>query len=169
MSQPGDHRLRRNTDAPSGPVFWIGNAIGMGIVAFGVWGLLRHSTQTMPWNFLKFFLGSLILHDMIWAPVVGVASLVLVRAVPVRVRPALQGTLIVTAAVVLVVGPALTGRGRNPNNLSILPHDYGTELLKVLAVVWIGGALVALVRMRRPATATDPAGPPELPAVPNGW
>lgn len=143
------HPVRRNTDAAGGPVFWIGTAIGMSIAAFGLWGLLQHADQTVPLNWLKFFLGGVILHDLIWAPVIALASYLLVRVVPRPVRPTLQGTLLVTAAVLLVVTPALTGRGRNANNPSILPQDYETQTLKVLGAVWIGGALVAVYRWRR--------------------
>lgn len=156
-------------DAPRGPVFWIGNALGMGLVAFGVYGLLVHSAQTVPLNWLTFVIGSVVLHDVVWAPAVGLASLVLVRVVPPRVRPALQGTLLVTVAVLLVATPVLTGRGRNPNNPSILPGDYGPDTLKVLAAVWVGGLLVAVFRWRREPTATDPPAAPQLPPARNGW
>lgn len=157
------------TDAPGGRLFWASNALGMGLLAFGVWGLLDHEAKTVPLNFLKFFVGSVLLHDAIWAPVVGLASVLVVRGVPRRVRPALQGTLLVSVAVILVVTPAWTGRGRNPNNPSILPGDYGPDLLKVLAVVWILGALVALRALRRPPTASDRPAAPELPPAQGGW
>lgn len=161
--------MARESDAPSGPAFWAGTAAGLGMVAFGAWGLLRHHTETMPLNWLAFFVGSVVLHDAVWAPAVGLASLVVVRFVPRRVRPALQGTLIVTTAVLLVVTPALTGRGRNPNNPSILPGHYATDALKVLAVVWAAGLLLAVRAARREPTAVDPPRPPVLPPVPNGW
>jgi hypothetical protein len=156
-------------DAPGGRAFWVGTALGLGIVAFGVLGLLRHRAETLPADFAKFFVGSLVLHDLLWAPLVGLASLVLVRTVPRRVRPALQGTLVVTVAVLLVATPVLTGRGRNPNNPSILPGDYGPDTLKVLAVVWAGGFLAALLALRRPPTAVDPEEAVEFPPGRHGW
>ncbi len=161
----------REDEAPGGRAFWLTTAVGMGIVAFGLLGLLRHSAQTVPANFAKFFVGSLVVHDLLWAPVVGLASLLFVRVVPRTVRPVLQGTLVVTVAVVLVAIPVLTGRGRNPNNPSILPGDYGTDLLKVLLVVWIAGAAVALLARRRPPTAVDPPRPWTDPRPPgnHGW
>jgi hypothetical protein len=157
------------TDAPGGPWFWAGTAVGMGMLAFGVYGLLEHSAETVPWDFLMFFVGGVVLHDGVWAPAVGLASLALVRVVPRHVRPALQGTLIVTVAVLLVVTPALTGRGRNPNNPSILPGHYGTDTLKVLAVVWLAGALLAARALRREPTAIDPPRPEEFPQDRGGW
>jgi hypothetical protein len=159
----------RDDDIPGGRAFWLTNAIGMGIVAFGLWGLLGHADQTRPWNWLKFVGGSVVLHDALWAPAVGLASLVLVRVVPARIRPILQGTLVVTVAVLLVATPVLTGRGRIPNNPSILPGDYGPDTLKVLAAVWLGGLVVGALAWRRPATATDPARAPDLPPARPGW
>lgn len=155
-------------DAPGGPLFWLSTAIGGGIILFGVLGLLRHHEQTVPSNWLKFVLGAVVAHDALWAPAVGLASLAFVRVVPGRVRPALQGTLLVSAAVVLVSIPVLTGRGRNPNNPSILPGHYGTALLEVLAVVWAAGAVAALLALRRAPTPTEDAPPPLPPARP-GW
>lgn len=168
-TKPRTSTRAEEVDAPGGGAFWIGNVIGLGILAFGVWGLLKHSDQTHPLNWLRFFVGAVITHDAIWAPIVGLASLAFVRVVPRRVRPALQGTLIVSVAAVLVVIPAWTGRGRNPNNPSILPGHYGTDLLKVLIVVWVAGALVAVRALRREPTAIDPPKPPDLPPVANGW
>ncbi len=158
-------------DEPGGRAFWLTNLAGMGIAAFGLAGLLRHADETMPWNWLTYLVGSLLIHDGLWAPAVGMASLLAVRTVPRRVRPALQGTLLVSVAVLLVATPVLTGRGRIPNNPSILPGDYGPDTLKVLAVVWAGGLLVALLALRRPPTATDPPAPWVDPRPPGnrGW
>ncbi|WP_354698079.1 hypothetical protein DSM112329_03743 [Paraconexibacter sp. AEG42_29] len=165
MSTPARQAAR---DAPGGPLFWISNAIGMGILVFGVVGLLRHQDATVPLNVLKFLAGSLIAHDALFAPLVGLGSLVIVRLVPRRVRPALQGTLIISAAVVLISIPVLTGRGRNPNNPSILPGDYGTGLLQVLAVVWAVGVIAAIRALLRPPVADDPPRAGTLPPQ-NGW
>lgn len=154
-------------DAPGGALFWLSSAVGGGILLFGVLGLLRHQAQTVPSNWLTFVLGAVVAHDALWAPAVGLASLLVVRLIPARVRPALQGTLLVSAAVVLVSIPVLTGRGRNPNNPSILPGHYGTALLEVLAVVWAAGAVAALLALRRPPAAGD--APPPLPPARPGW
>ena len=155
-------------DAPAGRLFWISNAIGMGILVFGVLGLLRHQDATVPANLLKFLAGSLIAHDALFAPLVGLGSLALVRLIPRHVRPTVQGTLIISAAVVLISIPVLTGRGRNPNNPSILPGDYGPSLLKVLAVIWVIGIATAIYALGKPPTAEDPphaaTGAPQ-----NGW
>lgn len=160
-------------DAPGGRVFWITNALGMGIMLFGVAGLLRHRDRTVPWDALTFLAGSLVAHDALFAPLVGLGSLLLVRIVPRRVRPVVQGTLVVSAAVVLISIPVLTGRGRNPNNPSILPGDYGPALLKVLAVVWAVGAVAALWtglrrRMGEPGTPEHVAPEPPV-ACRHGW
>lgn len=164
---PEQHRQAAE-DAPAGPLFWISTAVGMGILLFGVLGLLRHRDATVPTNVLQLLAGSVIAHDGLFAPLVGLGSLALVRLVPRRVRPTLQGTLLISAAVILISIPVLTGRGRNPNNPSILPGDYGPSLLKVLAVIWAVGIVAALLALRRPPTAEDPPRPDPLPTQ-TGW
>jgi hypothetical protein len=160
---------RRENEAPSGPWFWSGAAVGIGIVAFGVAGLIRNSARTMPASWAEFFVGGLVIHDGFWAPLVGLASLAFTRLLPAWLRPTAQGALIVTSACVLVTIPALTGRGRLATNPSILPNHYGPNLLGVIAFVWLAAALLALRARRRAPTATDPPRPHALPPRPQGW
>lgn len=158
----------RTSSAPGGRSFWVAAAIGGGVMAFGVAGLVRHRAQTMPGSWAEFLVGGLLIHDGLWAPVVGMSSLVLTRRLPAWLRPTVQGALIVSVACVLVTIPALTGRGRLPTNPSILPNDYGPNLALVLALVWCVAALHALWARRRPPTATDPPEPDVYPSQ-AGW
>jgi hypothetical protein len=130
-------------------VFWATSAIGMGVATFGVVGLLLASSQTRPLSWLTFFAGSLIVHDAIWAPAIALGSILLVRILPPWLRAPVQATLIVTAALVLVAIPVLGGFGRLASNPSILPGDYGSDLLKALAVVWVLGAGLSVHAWRR--------------------
>lgn len=164
MSSPG----HRTSQAPGGRWFWAGAAIGGAVMLFGIAGLIRHRAQTMPASWAEFLIGGLIIHDGLWAPIVGLASLALVRLLPAWARPTVQGALIVSIACVLVTIPALTGRGRLPTNPSILPNDYRGNLLLVLGVVWFAAALLLIVARRRPPTATDPPVPPVYPQT-TGW
>jgi hypothetical protein len=140
----------REQDAPGGRAFWILTALGLGVSGFGLAGLLRNSAMTHPANWARFFLGALIAHDLFLAPAVGIGSLLLARVLPDAVRSVVQGAIVVSGAVVIVSIPVLDGAGRNPNNPSILPHDYGHDLLIVLAAIWaVTGALLAWRRIRR--------------------
>lgn len=130
-------------------LFWPMTVAGLALSGYGLVKLIGDPRvgDTMSW--LKYFLGGLILHDLVWAPLVALGSVALVRVVPVRVRPVVQGALIVTATVLLVGYPAFTGNGRLPDNPSILPLDYGRNLAIVLVAVWA----VAAVLIARAALA----------------
>ena len=156
----GETRLGEHD--PSGPRFWIAAAVGLGIVAFGVRGLLSSNIVGSAQSWASFLIGGLILHDGLLAPVVIGVSVATVFLVGSRVRPVVQGTLYVVACAVAISIPVLTGQGRNPGNPSILPRDYWRDLAIVVGVIALCGAALALRRLRRPA-------PPEPAADPGGW
>jgi hypothetical protein len=107
------------------------------MLAFGVGGLLANAEETKPLNWLEFLIGGLLIHDAVAVPLTALVSVLLVRTVPARVRPAAMGALFVSASLVLVAIPVLDGSGRLPNNPSILPSQhYGRDLLIAVAVVW---------------------------------
>lgn len=124
--------------------FWPLTIAGMALSAYGLVGLLADVRVGDSMNWLVYFTGGLLVHDLVWAPLVALGSVALVRVVPARIRPVLQGTLIVTATVLLVAYPVVRGAGRLPNNPSLLPLDYPRNLVIVLAVVWaVAGLLMA--------------------------
>jgi hypothetical protein len=129
--------------------FWPMTIAGMALSAYGLIGLLGdvHVGDTMSW--LTYFAGGLIAHDLVWAPLVALGSVALVRVAPARVRPVIQGALIVTGTVLLVAYPVLNGSGRLANNPSILPLDYGPNLLIVLASVWVVAAALMVRAVKR--------------------
>lgn len=125
--------------------FWVGQAIGVAVIAFGLAGLLRNAAQTKPGSWLTFYLGALIVHDLLLAPIVFAVALVLARLVAPWARPAVQAGLLVTGVLVLVAIPVLGAWGRNPNNPSLLPGDPWRDLPIVLVAVW---AVVAAILLR---------------------
>jgi hypothetical protein len=140
----------REPAAPSGAAFWLCAAIGLTIVGFGVAGLLTQLEGPALTSWLKVFVGGLLVHDAIFAPLVVVGSVLLVRVVPASVRAPVQGALIVSCALVAIAIPVVGGYGRLANNPSLLPSDhYGTRLVAALAVVWLVAAVVAVVGLRR--------------------
>lgn len=147
---------------PQGARFWIAAVIGLSVVAFGLRGLLTSNVIGSIGSWATFLFGGLILHDGVVAPLAIGVSVATVFLVGSRVRPFVQGTLYVCACVVAVTVPALTGGGRNPGNPSILPHHYGPNLALVVGIVVACGIVLALVRLRRPAT-------PEPGRGPGGW
>lgn len=138
--------------------FWPMAIAGLALSGYGLMGLLGDPMLGDSMSWLTYFAGGLLLHDLVWAPLVALGSLLVVRVVPARVRPIVQGTLIVTATVLLVGYPAVNGGGRLPDNPSILPLDYGRNLVIVLAAVWV---VAGLLMVRRVRAARRPLAPPQ--------
>ena len=134
---------------PSGTAWRVGLAAGGAIFAFGLYGLLHNSAQTVPANVLKWIAGALILHDAIIAPAILVAGFALTRLLPAAIRAGMQATLAVCGVVVVMSVPVLKAVGRRPDNPSLLPHDYGQNLLVVIAVILAGGTMLTLIRATR--------------------
>ena len=142
--------------APSGTAWHFGLAVGGAIFAFGLYGLLHNSVQTVPSNVLKWIAGSLILHDAIIAPAVLVAGFALSRLLPMAIRAGMQATLAVCAVVVVMSVPVLVAVGRRPDNPSLLPHDYGQNLLIVIAVILAGETTLTIIRSARARRSSAP-------------
>ncbi len=130
---------------PAGPRFWISAAVGWAAIAWGVVGIFRHSLDTRPANLAKFVVGGALLHDLLVAPVVILAGVLIARAVPARARGPVQAALVVSGIVALFSWPLVRAYGLAANNPTSLPHNYALGLLIVLGVVWAtAGALILL-------------------------
>lgn len=140
------------TSEPGGPAFWIGAVVGWGVIVAGIVGLLSQSGQTRPTDAARWVLGAAVLHDLVLAPIVIGIGLLLTKVAPRRWRAVVQGAFVITAMVSLFSIPFVRGYGRIANNPSLLPGNYATGLLTVLAVVWAGAAVVLVVRLRRRPT-----------------
>jgi hypothetical protein len=121
-----------------GPVAWVGLVIGLAIMAFGALGLFRAASGLNVRTILVWMVGADLLHDLVVAPAVGVAGLLLARVVPRAWRPAVRAGSVASGVILLVAYPLLRGFGRDhvPDNRSVLPLDYPIAVATVLAVVW---------------------------------
>lgn len=131
-----------------GPAFWVSAVAGWAIIAVGLRGILQHSVDTRPGNLARFVVGGALLHDLVVAPLVIVAAVIVGKAVPGRARAVVQGALVVSAVVALFSYPLVRAYGLAANNPTSLPHDYATNLLAVLGLVWAVAAVLALARLR---------------------
>ena len=140
MTRPVDTKREAEPEvATGGALFWIGAVIGIGIMAFGVKGLLDEAPATQPNQVGLSLLGLDLLHDAIVAPIVCLVGLLLARFLPDRVRVPVRAGLFASAIVILVGWAALRGYGRDqvPDNPTVDPLSYGTAVLTVLAVIWV--------------------------------
>jgi hypothetical protein len=119
-------------------------AAALPVMAFGVWGLLRHAEATMPAAWARWLAAALLVHDLLVAPAL-LAVGWLVGRLPGAWRAPVRAGLLVSATVVLVTLPAFLGDGRatQPGNASLLPNHYGRSLALVLGLVWAAAILAA--------------------------
>ena len=62
---------------PLGPRFWISAAIGWAVIGWGVYGIFANSLDTRPANLAKFVVGGALLHDLVVAPIVILAGVLM--------------------------------------------------------------------------------------------
>jgi uncharacterized membrane protein YhdT len=139
-----DRDERRDETRPSARLFWSGAAIGWTVIAYGVGGLFVEGDRTHPEQWIRWFAGSLIVHDFVVAPLVIAAGSLLARRVRAPFRAAVQGALIATGVITLTTWPFLRGYGLRSDNASVLPNNYALGLSIVLVTVWLVAASVLL-------------------------
>jgi hypothetical protein len=137
------------TSSPKRRSFWVGVALGWAVIGYGVWGLLSNANRTNPDQWIRWFAGSLIVHDLVVAPLTFVVGALVVGRIPRRYRAPLQGGLIASAIIVLTTWPLVAGYGLRADNPSALPNNYLAGLAFVLAVVWSAVAVIAMRSWRR--------------------
>ena len=129
-----------------GRLFWVSAIAGWALIAWGVRGALHHHVDTRPAELARFFFGGVVLHDLVLVPLVLVAGVVLGRTVRGPWKAPVQAALIISGCAALFAWPEVRDYARVLHNPSSLPHNYTVGLLVVVAVVWAGTAVVALVR-----------------------
>jgi len=127
-----------------GPLFWVSAVVGAAGVAWGLRGVFTHSLDTRPANLGKFFLGGVILHDAVFAPLVLAAGIGVAMAVPRRVRAQVQAGLIIIGCVVLFAYPEVRGYGLASNNPTSLPYNYAAKTATVVLAV-VAAMVVAAI------------------------
>jgi hypothetical protein len=129
-------------------MFAAGLVIGGAFIAFGIYSLLRK--PVVPRDFLVWFGGGIVVHDLVAAPAVFVLGWALRRVLPRWALAPVQAGLIASALLIVFTLPAY-GVQHNPGNLSRLPNEYLRNLAGILALVWVAvlGGLVHARRNRR--------------------
>jgi hypothetical protein len=141
--------------------FAVAMVIGGATMLYGIWGLLVNARDTNPTEWAKWFIGSLVVHDFIVAPLVFLIGWILSRTLPAGIKAPIQAGFIASAIITAASWPLLRRYGANERNPSALPNDYTRGLLLVLSVVWIavllseGWKLIA-ARRRRPESREPP-------------
>jgi hypothetical protein len=137
---PGDP-----ADEPRGGVFWVALAAGWAMIAFGIWTLLDRAGATRPPVFAAWFVGLVVVHDLVVAPAVSALAALVGPRVRPAARPWVLGAAVVSAALVLVSLPPLLGDAAG--NETLLPRDEAAGLAVALGAVWaIAISAIAIAR-----------------------
>jgi hypothetical protein len=134
---------------PARRTFWICAALGWSVIGYGIWGLIDNSSRTNPGQWIRWFAGSLIAHDLVVAPLTFAIGALFVSRIPRRIRAPFQAGLIASAVIVLTAWPLVRGYGLRADNPSALPNNYLAGLAMVLVVVWSAVAVVAVRTWKR--------------------
>ncbi len=145
MSAPDPTPVTHRT----GPLFWITAVAGWAIIGYGGRGLFQHHVDTRPANLARFVVSGLVLHDLIFAPLVLAAGVAVARTVPGRYRAQVQAAIFISGCLALFSYPLVRGYGHAAHNPSSLPHNYAANLALLLGLVWAAATVVVLVRLRR--------------------
>jgi hypothetical protein len=140
---------------PATKPFWVLTAVGAAVMAWGVFGLVTNAgpgaTQIKLGRWLLWFVAALLVHDGLIAPLVLLTGRGLRRVRPIVLRTPLQVGAVLSGVVTLLAYPLLRGYGQTAQggNPSILPGNYRSGWLTVVALVWLGVAGVAGWRLLR--------------------
>lgn len=139
-SEPSDDDIR-------GPLFWTLFIVGWAAIGFGVWSVFHRAGSVHPLRFAAWLVGLTLAHDLLIAPAISLAAMLLVPRLRPRGRGVILVATIVSAVLVLIALPALLG---NPEgNDTILPRNYVAGLAVALVVTWVAaGAWFVVARVR---------------------
>ncbi len=124
--------------------------VGVALLGIGGIVLMQEVNPKKYVGILAWFLGALIIHDGIIAPIVFLVTVVMRRRlqrVPAVVVAIIQGTLVIGAIVTLLVVPEIMKKAIGTLSSSILPQNYALHLAVFLGVL-VALAVLAIVAYR---------------------
>ena len=124
--------------------------LGIGLLGVGGIVLMQEVNPKKYVGILVWFIGALIIHDGIIAPIVFLVTVVMRRRlerVPAVVVAIIQGTLVIGGIVTLIVVPEIMKKAIGTLSSSILPQNYALHLA-VFYVVLVALAVLAIVGYR---------------------
>jgi hypothetical protein len=120
------------------------------MIGFGVWTAFVRSGAVHPLSLGAWIVGLALVHDLLVAPAISAAAVVLVPRLPRRDRAVVLGAVVVSAVLVLLSLPPLLGDPAG--NDTILVRNYPAGLAAAIIVTWSLAAIwvvAARARARR--------------------
>lgn len=142
--------LDTRVEAVSGWLFWGLTGLGLAVIGFGLFGIWTHQgtgvldVRVRP--VLTWTIGAIVVHDLVFAPLVLLVGRGLRRVRPRALRAPLQVGLATSALVTLLAFPLVRGYGARAGAPSRLPLNYTIGYGALLAVVWLACATWAWQR-----------------------
>lgn len=121
---------------------------GVALILFGAAGMVAESHDTAPAGWAMWVGGAALAHDLVLAPLVLLAGVLLGR-LPYGLREPLRVAAIIAGCLTVVALPMVLGLGTRAGDASRLPLPYGRNLLAVVTAVAAAALLYALVRHGR--------------------
>ncbi len=120
--------------------------IGLAAIGYGALRILTDAKDTKPLALLKWLIGSLLVHDLLIAPVLIGIGWLLVRFVPPRARTFVQAGL-VAGGLVGALGVLLIWRQHKSSarSLALLQQNYAANLLVLLVIIALVTACCYLI------------------------
>ncbi len=144
--EPTEPAVEAEPETSHGLTFWIGLVIGVAVMAYGLKGLLGASAATQPPDLAKFFIGAGIFHDAVFAPIVVIVGWLTLRVLPPVARNPVRIALALSVVLVVFTWPLVRRWGARESNPSLLPLDYGRNVVVGLITIWVVTAVAVAVR-----------------------
>jgi hypothetical protein len=135
-------------DDRTGTGLWVGLALGVPLMAYGAWQLVRQISLDRALTVGVWVGGGALVHDALIAPLIILVVWLTGRLLPAPYRNAVRAGVLGTVLIVALGWPALAGYGNHPDNRSIHPLDYGTAVMTAVAVLWAVVVMHTLWRYR---------------------
>lgn len=131
-----------------GAAFWVAVAIAWPVIGYSVWKMYD-ARFVEPWDAVRWAVGALLVHDLVWLPTAGGLAFVGARVVPPRARIPVGWAVATTLMLAAVGWPFYRRYGARSNDPSLLPRDYGEGVAVYVAIVLFVGAAWAGARWWR--------------------
>ena len=151
-------------DPDSNPVvFWCCAIVGGAISLYGLHGLVGALHGVRSRQFIQWFVGADLAHDLVVAPAACVIGGVIARVVPGPAHAHVRAGVFASAIVIAIAWAPLHayGHATAPGNSSVEPLNYATAVPTVLAMIWaFVGGWFAVTALRARRSSRQPASTP---------
>jgi len=140
--------------------FWVGLVLGTPVMVYGAVELVQQTGWSRAFGVARWFGGGILLHDLVLVPIVLAVVWAIGRWTPPPVRTPLRAAVLGSALIVAVGWPGLRGYGNKPDNATIHPLDYGSAVLTLLVLLWVGALAWSAWRLARRGDRPSAPAPP---------